>query len=733
MNPKGWIRLVLCSLALFHVLGPAPVRAQQDSLPDDTFGDPNVAALIGRAIAARGRDVSGIRSYEGLMREHLYVGLTARGFRRERGLFEQERVARLRWSADGERAIQWIGARQAIPVFGADTRRRAAAAAGKAKETGEQMQHELRDQLPDELLNDAELPAFAFDPGGDRLVFGGDWALHPLADSALADYRYFSGDTLRISLPSENRQVVLYEVKVEPRRADFHLVAGSLWFDAETASLVRATYRPARPFDLSLDEPEDAGDVPGILKPVQAEISYVTVEYSLQEFKYWLPRRFALAGEVRLGGFVRMPLTVDWTVRDYRVNEARSEIPALTGPLPRGWSRRERRIEGDDGKPRYVTVIVPRGDSLVESPALSEDFGERAPTAFTDAEIRQLRGELESLLPTYRRFRPRFAWGLQRGMLRYNRVEGLSVGATATVPFSPATSMTLEARVGTASRTLDGTAELARGTEDRRWSLEGYRRLESMADWSNPFSFGSSLDALLLGEDRGQYYRATGAGLGYHRTGRSVRSDVEVFHERQQPVGLGTDFFLLQGVRDFAPPEVLSARDVTLTGGRVSLGWFSGIDPDGLVATGRVLAEAAGGDASYERLALTASVSHPLPFGLAGALELGGGTTWGDDLLQRQFFLGGSATLRGFWANSIHGPTFWRARAEMANRFAGARVGLFADAGWAGTRDAIRLDDARLSAGVGASFLDGLIRFDIARALRGGSTWRAYLYLDGLL
>ncbi len=732
MNPTVRVRWVLCGAALLLAAHAPPLAAQWDSLPDDTFGDPHVAALIKRAVAARGRDVQGIRSYEGLLHEHLYAGLTALRFRRERTLFEQERVARIRWTAEGESAVEWVGARRAIPIVGADTRRRDAGTKGDAT-SGADVQRELREELPSDLLNDAELPDFAFDPGGDRLVFGGDWALQPLADTALANYRYLSGDTLRVGIPSENREVVLYEVKVEPRRADFHLVAGSLWFDAETASLVRATYRPARPFDLALDEPEDAEDVPGILKPVQAEISYITVDYSLQEFKYWLPRRFALEGEVRLGGFVRMPLRVEWTVRDYRVNEAQSSISALNGPLPPGWSRRERRIEGKDGRRRYVTVIVPPDDSLLESSTLSADFGERAPTAFTDAEIRELKGELESLLPTYRRFQPRIAWGLERGMLRYNRVEGLSVGATATIPFSPLTSLTVEARAGSADRTLGGTATLARGTDYGRWRLEGYRRMESMADWSNPFGLTSSLGALFLGGDRGQYYRATGAGLGYHRMGRSVRGDVEVFHQREQGVGLGTDFFLLRGVRNVTLPEVLTARDVTLTGARASLSWFAGVDPNGLIVTGRILAEGAGGDASYQRVAVTASASHPLFFGLSGALEAGAGATWGDDLIQRHFFLGGSSTLRGFDANTFEGPTFWRVRAEVANGFAGARLGVFGDAGWAGARDAVRLNEANASAGVGASFLDGLVRFDVARALRGGSSWKVYLYLDGLL
>jgi hypothetical protein len=58
---------------------------------------------------------------------------------------------------------------------------------------------------------------------------------------------------------------------------------------------------------------------------------------------------------------------------------------------------------------------------------------------------------------------------------------------------------------------------------------------------------------------------------------------------------------------------------------------------------------------------------------------------------------------------------------------------LFSDAGWAGARDGWDFDPPLLSAGAGASFLDGLIRLDVSRALRAPTGWRVDLYLDGSL
>jgi hypothetical protein len=720
-------RLILI-LALLAVAGP--LAAQVREPVPEAFRDPAARELMQRARAARQRDVEGLRSYEGVLRERIYVGITALRFRRERGLFEQERIARIRWSADGEKVIQWLGARRAIPIVGADTRRDEVAAEGKVGKAAADVRDDLRRELPEELLQDRDLPAFALDPADDRLAFGGDWALHPLSDSADAHYRFSCGDTLRIHLPPD-RDVVLHEVRVEPRRADFHLVAGSLWFDAGTGSLVRASYRPARAFNLLIDEPEDAEDVPGILQPVEAEISYITVEYSLHEFRYWLPRRFAMEGEARMGRLLRIPLTVEWRIGEYDVNQESSRIP-IVGPLPPGWSRSEQKVEDDRGRVSYYTVLVPETRDLLTSPELSPAAVQRSPTAFTDDELDALRGELEALLPTYRRFRPQAAWGLSQGLTRYNRVEGLSVGAKLDLPLSPTLAVGLEGRIGTGDREPNAVVVVAKGAPDRQWTVSGYHRLDANDDWSSPFSLGSSLGNLLFGSSVGEFHRATGASLGYARAGRAARLAVSGFYERHRPVERTTDFSVPDLFGTHPARDVLPAAPVTLQGVRASLRWFRGQDPNALVLSGQLLGEVATGDASYRRGAVTLAASHPLFFGLAGAVEAGAGTLLGDELPQRDFLLGGTATLRGFDDSSLRGSSFWRGRAEVATGFAGARVGFFGDAGWAGPRSSFTFEDPLVSLGVGTSLLDGLVRLDLARGVRRGGAWHVHLYLDGL-
>lgn len=243
----------LLALIAFAAPPASGAAAPGDTVPEDTYADPAVEALILRAQAARSRVDSTIQSLQLTFRERLYAGVSAERFRRERALYRQERAARVRLERDGDRVVRWLGARSGTPFGDAAV--------------------SLDDEDFDFLRPDA-----------DRLFLQGSWAVHPLADSAAAHYRYRSGDTLRVRLPALDRTVTLVEAVVEPREARFDLVAGSLWFDEESAQLVRAAYRPARHYELPGDELEGLAS---LLEPVTATIDYLTVDYGLQELRWW--------------------------------------------------------------------------------------------------------------------------------------------------------------------------------------------------------------------------------------------------------------------------------------------------------------------------------------------------------------------------------------------------------------------------------------------------------------
>jgi hypothetical protein len=57
----------------------------------------------------------------------------------------------------------------------------------------------------------------------------------------------------------------------------------------------------------------------------------------------------------------------------------------------------------------------------------------------------------------------------------------------------------------------------------------------------------------------------------------------------------------------------------------------------------------------------------------------------------------------------------------------------FSDVAWAGARDEYSKGKPLMSVGAGASFLDGILRFDVARGLREPKGWTAMLYFDAAL
>ncbi|HBD96703.1 MAG TPA: hypothetical protein DC060_00735, partial [Gemmatimonadetes bacterium] len=58
--------------------------------------------------------------------------------------------------------------------------------------------------------------------------------------------------------------------------------------------------------------------------------------------------RFAFEGEARLGSFLRIPITIEWNVGSYLVNEAARDL-FVEGELPDGWRRQENMDVDQDG------------------------------------------------------------------------------------------------------------------------------------------------------------------------------------------------------------------------------------------------------------------------------------------------------------------------------------------------------------------------------------------------
>ncbi len=703
------------------------VAGRSDRPPPDSatlataYVDPSARRLLQRARARRDSVDRSITRYEAVVREHISAGF--RAFRRDRLLYRREAASRIRWHHLRTPEVEALAAREVVPIVS------------------------TRAKVPDDL--DSYFPHLVYDPADDRLMSlgDGDFLRHPLAEGSEWDYRFAAGDTTVLRLP-DGRTIRLLELKLLPRRADSRLLSGALWIDSESHAVVQAVFRLARAFDLERDiaefdedEADDIDEIPAIFKPIRADVRYIVIEYGLWEMRWWLPRLIAFEGEVQVGPLLHMPLRFERVYGDYRVEGDAAGLPPVRIDLAGDSLRRPCRRGGGcicrDGRCRRVRVIVPDDTaSLLESELLPHSIFKEGEILASEDELGEVRRLLDDLPGAPSALEPpRVYWGFQRpGLLRYNRVEGLSVGARAEIAYG-AYAADLTARLGTAD--LRPGVELGVGREalGHRLRLAGYRRLAAVDPSTRPFSLGNSLDALVRGRDDGDYFRTLGVELrGRRATAGALDYDWRVYAERQSAAPAETGFSL-RGLfdEDLRFRGDLPVDGADLVGGRFALRVARGLDPAGFRWGAELSLDGAAGDFRYARPALALRLALPLPGPLVGSIEGAAGHSYGSLPAQALWFVGGPGTLRGYDPLATRGEAFWRGRVEVASAFPGARVALFSDAGWAGSRDAFGTGRPLLSAGAGASFLDGLLRLDLARALREPVGWRLHLYFDAAL
>lgn len=326
------------------------------------------------------------------------------------------------------------------------------------------------------------------------------------------------------------------------------------------------------------------------------------------------------------------------------------------------------------------------------------------------------------------------------GYTRYNRVEGLSVGGAVRQSLGLGFRWEANARVSEADRQLGAEAWLERGDAPHRWRVGAYRRLEQADDYGAAFRFGSSLQNVVSGLDEQFYYRAAGAELTGTRGAGGAGTDAgrltwRAFAERQADAPARARFTLQRALGndraafDSNVVDTIPARAASLAGAAVRWRADRGDDASPWRLTGDARAEAAAGTVSYLRAALDLGVERALPAAFRVATTAAAGTSAGTLPPQRWWALGGWQTVRGHTAGTRRGDAFWMGRAELRwERPPYVQPAVFADAGWAGPRDALHASLRRAtmlrSAGAGVAFYNGLFRFDAARALEPGARWR---------
>jgi len=703
--------------------------------------------------------------YTAVIKQRIAAGI--RTPLKDRTLYRNESAVRAFWDRDHDALIQVLGARAQHP--GRDE---------------EKAKGELN--WMDELTIDSP-----FEPGGDRLLFGltdenetepfdpnqGDfWIYHPLARGADSLYRFQSGDTLTLSLP-DGRQLRTVQLDVLPREADVHRLSGTLWIEPDEGALVRAVYRLSRELDVVRDIPEvreedERGEfdmVPGILKPWIFRMNLVAMDYSLWEFRVWLPRSMRVEGEVEVG-VLKMPISFDLAyniesvtlVEDLAQEEASSELEErhfesreeamaflaqlLTDENGVEYKTAGSRSSGD----RTSRFLIPVDESIMErSEHLPPPIWDEAPGFTSEAELKDMFEDLADLPPIPMQGTPwNLNWGWARhDLLRYNRVEGPAIGgrfASSFGSFMGPIDFRATGFFGFADLEPKVRLELERSGVKRRVALGAYRELQATDPQGRYLGLGNSLYALLFGRDDGEYFMATGADLVW----RSPEASRETFRlrayaERQDEVYRWTDFALTRAFNpDWTFRPNVEADPAEELGTELTLRPWWGSDPTaaqvgldlyGQAATWRTPDSTA--TSSYGRASATLRIAFPVadPTWRVG-IEAGGGTTWGDSPTQRHWYLGGASTLRGYEAGTLSGSSFARTRLEVAKVYSQAvTVSTFGDAGWAGHREHYHNDDVLYAVGLGASLLDGLIRFDLSQGLTGPKRFRIDLYLDAIL
>jgi Haemolysin secretion/activation protein ShlB/FhaC/HecB len=704
------------------------------------FKDTRARDLLLHAREARLIQDSTLTGYDASAYERVSVGMGFKRIGRDRLLMRAERATHVTWQRDKGALIEVKGQRSAFPMM------------------------EGMGDGDVNLCCGGDIP---YSPGRETLWIGSglakadvseDEIIHPLAAGAEAYYTYASGDSVTFQLPGGQR-IELRELLIRPRQPKWNVAVGSLWFDVSTAHLVRAVYRMAQEMDImavaketheETKDPED--DIPRWVKPMimpmKAMVSAITVEYGLHEGRFWLPRAQTIEGDAQVS-FMHIPFKLEQRFTYASVNGT-DPIPDLAiavvdtarDSASRAARRERRRSECENGKERVRTqyrsnetlrirVVTPCDSvALAHSPELPKSIYDDGESVFGSSERDALVAEALTLgaQPEFAPQHADISYGLP--YTRFNRIEGFSTAIAADQVLGGGYSAHALFRLGTADLSPNGELSLDRTDGRRTIGIGVYRRLVASNDWGDPLGFSSSLSALFFGRDEGFYYRTWGAEMKGQKDYGLVNT-WRLFAEQHFDATVKTEFSIAHpsGVKGkLTNIDAVNGKIVGLAVGHHS---SFGFDPHGFRALTDVKLEGAAGTFDYSRGSVQTTLSHGLGHAVDGALTLGGGTSGGRLPTQKQFFLGGVQTVRGQRAGAAIGDSFWMTSAELGTGWPGFRKIVFGDLGWAGRRTNFARPGRPLSgAGVGASFMDGLIRVDIAKGIYPEKAVRTNLYVE---
>jgi hypothetical protein len=749
------------------------------------FIDANARTLLTRARDARMRQDSTLLAYDANAYQRLSVGLGFRAFGRNRLLFRTENATRVRWTRDGGTWIDLKGRRTVLPSIseaetddefdepdftpipyfpgrdalwiGADN------GLARAEVDDREMVHPIA-------IGSEAYYRFST---GDSLTF------------TLSDGKVIQLRELRVIPRHPEWKLSVGSFWFDASSGQLVRAAYRFSVPLDIWAVAEEEARRARRGDSTASEMREADEevprwVKGMLSPMQANLEAVTIEYGLYGERFWLPRSQSAEGWGR-AGFMRVPFQIQESFKYASVNGT-DTIPAipkapasirdsLFGGDSTRWRdlpaeerrrrtrmvmavdsiRREERRKAQDEECRTtgfrtnrerraegsitVAVRIPCDTTvLAKSPDLPKSIYDSGEEVFNMQDRDELLKALDfGLQPGWAPQRPVLSYGLAH--TRYNRVEGFSTGLGVTQQLGAGYTAELTARLGTGDWEPNAELGIARSNGRTTWRLAGYRRLNAANDWGAPLSLGASLGAVLYGRDEGFYYRSAGVELERFATrGGGLR--LKLFGEHHSDAHRETDFSVFGSIdAATALGDNIDATNANLAGVGVRHLGSLGLDPLGwrLFTDLRLEGGYVDGDSigdPFGRAAVEATVSRGL--GKSVAIAVSGGAGIAENVpVQRLFYLGGAGSVRGQVAGQAIGDAFWMGRVELGLSNTGFRPVVFGDVGWAGPRSLWQHPGRPMSgAGVGASILDGLIRFDVSRGIYPKERARVDLYLE---
>ncbi|MEO8881313.1 MAG: hypothetical protein ABI446_13050 [Gemmatimonadaceae bacterium] len=530
---------------------------------------------------------------------------------------------------------------------------------------------------------------------------------HPLSVEGMNDYDFAIADSLTIRLP--DHAVRVYELRVRPKDVSQPRLVGALYIDRASGDVVRMAFTFTRPAYLD-KELEDIS---------------IVLENALVQGRFWLP----LHQEVeirRTGKWLDFPargiIRGRWEISDYQTN---SGLPLALFSGAEITSAPLRELAKHQWHGRIL-------DSLPHDVR-----------AASDDDVRKVQEEARALVAQQSLSRAEGASLSARKVsdfVRVNRVEGLALGAGASLRAGAGIVTALRARYGISDHELKGRfgVGLRRGdgTGLELFAVHDYRDVGDVAERSTAVN---SIASQEFGSDATDPYDVRGAGiaaeLGVHA---GLRWRLEGAWERQNSLRIHASPAWGR-YEPTIPARRLDEERFTLGFIRQPSLMLGGFETRfwGQLRAGFTQSRGDDDDSRFARAMLTAHGERALGAGrLVLESTVAGLIAPPDAPPQELVYLGGDVTGPGYGYHQFAGREGGSARVEWRTRVpffglslgpyghapASATLAPFATVSYSADSPAF----ARIpggwypSVGVGALVLFDIIRVDVARGLRRG-------------